>query len=408
MPQIDLSKKIVFTSILTIAFLVFAATPAPTHAAETPEGYTPITWVGESGIQSFIKAPESAGYIDYITVIDLTKNDIKLISTSTPRVYGGAAISPFSDVLTKNWLFARAVVESFKKGHPEAKFIWNAPFFNVEMSTTVLSLGLKSSDAEGPFINSGARSEPDMAQPRRMLIIDNTEHRAKIADFDATVFVNEGDQAVEGFDPFGVPSNKAAQASRVYLGVRNDGKELIVYCSKSASNQEASNGLLSAGVLPEYQIQVDGGGSATCGYNLPGQYFVEPGRAVPHIMGAIPSVEKGTVTINNLNVRTGAGANNPAVRKLPLGAEVTMYEVKNGWVRISDTEWVSASYIKKIQTLPYSAKVTVANLNVRSGAGSSFAVMRKLALGEVVQVHEEKNGWLRISPSEWVMGTYVE
>src|SRR3989339_282014 len=188
MPQIDLSKKIVFTSILTIAFLVFAATPAPTHAAETPEGYTPITWVGESGIQSFIKAPESAGYIDYITVIDLTKNDIKLISTSTPRVYGGAAISPFSDVLTKNWLFARAVVESFKKGHPEAKFIWNAPFFNVEMSTTVLSLGLKSSDAEGPFINSGARSEPDMAQPRRMLIIDNTEHRAKIADFDATVF----------------------------------------------------------------------------------------------------------------------------------------------------------------------------------------------------------------------------
>jgi len=87
---------------------------------------------------------------------------------------------------------------------------------------------------------------------------------------------------------------------------------------------------------------------------------------------------------------------------------VTMYEVKNGWVRISDTEWVSASYIKKIQTLPYSAKVTVANLNVRSGAGSSFAVMRKLALGEVVQVHEEKNGWLRISPSEWVMGTYVE
>ncbi|OIO19989.1 MAG: hypothetical protein AUJ37_01030 [Candidatus Magasanikbacteria bacterium CG1_02_41_34] len=396
--------------IAVVVFVFGIVFAVPTIAAESsvPSGYTPITWVGEPGIQSYMRAPQSAGYIDYITVIDLTKNQIMLMSTSSPRVYESPALSPFTDALTKNWLFARTVVETLKKGHPEAKFIWNAPFFNVEMSTTVLSMGLKSTDAEGPYINSGARIPSDMAQARRMLIIDNTAGLAKIADFDEMVFVNEGDQAVEGFDPLGVSSNKAAQASRVYLGVRNDGKELVVYCSKSASNQEASNGLLSTGVLPEYQIQVDGGGSATCGYNLPGQYFVEPGRAVPHIMGAIPSVDKGTVTINNLNVRTGAGTSYSAVRKILLGAEVTMYEVKNGWVRISETEWVSASYIKKMQTLPYSAKVTVANLNVRSGAGSSFAVMRKLALGEIVQVHEEKNGWLRISPSEWVLGTYVE
>ena len=280
--------------------------------------------------------------------------------------------------------------------------------FIVEMNTTVLSMGLKSTDAEGLYINSGARIPSDMAQARRMLIIDNTAGLAKVADFDETVFVNEGDQAVEGFDPYGVPLHKAEQASRVYLGVRNDGKELVVYCSKSASNQEASNALTNAGVDQARQIQVDGGGSATCGYNLPGQYFVEPGRALTHLMGAIPVTDKGTITINNLNVRTGPGVSNSAVRKLPLGEEVTLYEVKDGWVRISNTEWVSASYVKKIKTLPYSANVTVNNLNVRSGAGASFGVTRQLSLNEEVRVQEEKDGWLQISDSEWVVGKYVE
>jgi len=375
----------------------------------SPLGYTALEWVGGSGIKTFMKAPKSAGYIDFITTIDLTQNQIKLVSTSTPRIDGGAPALPFvASTTTENWLFTRSFVESLKANNPEVKFLWDAPFFNVTMTATTLSLGLKSSDAEGDYISSGSRPTPDMEQARRMLIIDNKTNTAKIVDFDADTFVHVGDQAVEGFDPLGTPSSKADQAARVFLGVRNEGKELLVYCSNSASKEEASNALIDAGVLLANQIQVDGGGSATCAYNLPGQYFVEPNRALPHIMGAIPFLGKGTITINNLNVRTGPGVSNLAVRKLALGTTVSMYEIKDGWVRISDTEWVSISYVKKVKTVPYNAKITIDNLNVRKGIGASFAVTRRLKLGEKVRVLEEKNAWVRISDTEWVSGKYVE
>lgn len=397
-------------SILGVAGVVFSAAPAQVSAASNvvPTGYSPITWVGEPGINSFIKAPQSVGYIDFVTVIDLTKNEIKLMSSPTPRIHEGPAVNPFRDALTQNWLFTRSMVESLKSANPKAKFIWNAPFFNVEMSATVLSLGLKSTDAQGAYITSGGRPGNDMAEERRMLIIDNKTNRAKIADFNEDVFVNEGDQAVEGFHPLGSPSSRAVQASRVYLGVRNEGKELVVYCSKSASKEEASSALINAGVPLEYQIQVDGGGSATCGYNLPGQYFVEPGRALPHIMGAIPLTAKGTIVINSLNVRTGPGTSNPAVRKLALGTTVTIFEEKNGWMRISDTEWVMSQYVKKVKALPYEAKVTINGLNVRTGPGTSNPAVRKLALDAMVTVQEEKNGWVRISDTEWISAQYVK
>lgn len=403
-------KKIlipVATTTILLSLAIFSTTHAAIEPA-TPPGYQALTWVKEPGITSFINVPDTVGYIDYITIIDLTKNQIRLMSTSTPRVYEGPAVAPFSDETTKNWLFTRDMVESLKAGNPQAKFIWNAPFFNVTMSTTILSLGLKSSDTEGTYISSGGRPQNDMEQARRMLIIDNTTGKGTITDFNEVIFVQEGDQAVEGFHPLGSPSSKAEQAARVYLGIKNDGKELVVYCSRSASKEEASNALTNAGVPQEQQMQVDGGGSATCGYNLPGQYFVEPGRALSHIMGAIPVLPKGTITINNLNVRSGPGVKNSIVKKLPIGSVITIQEERDGWIRIADTEWVSGQYVQKIKTLPYTAKVTIEGLNVRTGAGVSFAPSRKLTLGTMVSVQEEKNGWARISENEWISAKYIQ
>lgn len=374
-------------------------------ATDVPTGYTQLKWIGEEGLTTFMRVPNS-GYIDYLTVIDLNRYHIKLMATTTARSLEGPGVAPFASG-TQNWLFQRAIAESIKTGAPEAKFVWNAPFFNVNMSATVLSLGLKSTDAQGDYINSGVRPEPDMAEPRRMLIIDNKTNTAKIAPFDATTFVNEGDQAVEGFDPFGSPSSRAEQAARVFVGVRSAGKELVVYCSRSASKDEASNALVAAGVSVDQQIQVDGGGSATCGYNLPGQYFVEPGRNLPHLMGAFPAYAKGTVTIAGLNVRSGPSTKDKILRKLPLGTTVTIYETKNGWTRIYNGEWVMSQYVKKVRAFPYQATVNTDGLNVRTGAGAMFNDVRKLKLDTAITVYEEKGAWVRISDNEWVLGQYV-
>lgn len=375
-----------------------------------PPDYLPITWVSGTGIKSFIKVPENFGYLDYLTIIHLPTAEVKLITSDTSKTLKGPATTPFPEDSAENWAFAKTIVETFKTSNPQVKFLWNAPFFNINIPITELSLGLKSSDKEGAYITSGSRPANDIEQPRRMLIIDNTLGVAKIADFDEEIFVKEGDQAVEGFHPLGSPSVKSEQSARVYLGVRSEGKELLVFCSKSASHEWASKALVNAGVPIENQLQADGGGSATCAYNLPGQYFVEPNRTLPHIMGVLPKLPKGITTIDKLNVRSGPGTTNKAITNLPLGSAVTIYEEKNGWYRINETknEWVSTSYVKKPVTLPYDAIVTMNQLNVRSGASTNFTSTRKLPIGAAVKVYEEKNGWARIGESEWVSAQYIK
>ncbi|PFN48198.1 S-layer homology domain-containing protein [Bacillus thuringiensis] len=48
------------------------------------------------------------------------------------------------------------------------------------------------------------------------------------------------------------------------------------------------------------------------------------------------------------------------------------------------------------------AQINGIGVNIRSGAGTNYSVIRKATKGERVSVYEEKNGWLRISNKEWV------
>lgn len=58
----------------------------------------------------------------------------------------------------------------------------------------------------------------------------------------------------------------------------------------------------------------------------------------------------------------------------------------------------------------YKIKVIIYALNVRSGVGTQFPVLRTVKAGTIFDVYEEVNGWLRVGVNEWVMGlpTYVE
>ncbi len=97
----------------------------------------------------------------------------------------------------------------------------------------------------------------------------------------------------------------------------------------------------------ENQLEADGGGSASCGYNLPGQYFVEPMRTLPLMMGAMTIIARGNPTADGLNVRSGPSAQNAIIRKINKTDQVRIFEEKTGWYRIGIGEWVSKSLIKK-------------------------------------------------------------
>ncbi|MCX6780418.1 MAG: SH3 domain-containing protein [Candidatus Magasanikbacteria bacterium] len=351
-------------SFLMVASLLLASSPvlakvAPPWQATTPAGYTAMNWVKERGVSSFMKAPTGNGYLDYLTFIYLPYSQINFISSSTPPVSWGPAKAPFDEIdpalsttTLQDWAVPKMVAEQMKIDNPNVKFLWNVPFFNITVPTTDLSLGLKNTSASGTYITSGSRPDSDMAQARKMLIINNEKFTGQISDFDENAFVSTstGDQAVEGFSPFTFKSDgNGGATARLFLGIKNDGKELVVYCSQSATVSEASQALLDAGVPVENQMQADGGGSATCAYNLPGQYFVSPGRTLPYLMGATPILYRATVTIKDLNVRNAANAKGAVVRRLAKGVTVTIFQEKNGWARISEKqEWVSVSLLKKM------------------------------------------------------------
>lgn len=363
--------------LLTILF--FLALPASAKTVSTiwkpvtPAGYSPITWAKAPGIITYFRAPDGNGSLDFITRIYLPQNQIEFITaTSTPQDWGFASTNFIPNTTTAgftasstastnstttatasiyhNFAFERLVGEKAKAITPTIKFVWNAQFFNPTNAVSDLSLALKSSTATTTLITSGSRPATDLAQPRRMLTINNQTGHAIISDFEPNIFVStSSDQALEGFAPtVAINDSTNTATARLFLGVSTDEKELVIYCSRQAKIQEASDALLLAGIPPEQQLEADGGGSAACGYNLPGQFFVEPVRMLPLLMGATTILMRGTATVSGLNVRSGPGTKYSIITKLAKGTAVRVLEEKNGWYKIGDKQWASKSLIKKI------------------------------------------------------------
>ena len=74
----------------------------------------------------------------------------------------------------------------------------------------------------------------------------------------------------------------------------------------------------------------------------------EPEKPVEPDTPENPEGEKYTVSVSSwLNVRNGCGKEYPVVDKLYDGEEVTVYEIRDGWGRISNTMdlWVSMEYL---------------------------------------------------------------
>ncbi|MBP6859143.1 MAG: SH3 domain-containing protein [Candidatus Magasanikbacteria bacterium] len=374
-------------SIIFVILFTFAVTPvSAAWKPVTPEGYTPITWAKAPGIASFFKAPSGSGALDFVTRIYLPMNEINFIfsTTTEPLDWGPANASfatavnttystpsiiatttdPFGSasstasttpvavpVVTSqyhNFAFPRFVAERGKLVSADNKFVWNASFFNITLPTSDLSMALKYTVNGKTVVSSGSRPDFDMNSSRRMLLVNNRTGKANIQQFDADIFagVASGDQAFESFGP-DVGKSDGVGTARLFIGVMPDKQELVIYCSQSATVGEASRALLVAGVAEENQLQADGGGSASCGYNLPGQYFVEPSRTLPVMMGALTILGRGNPTTDGLNVRIGPGVKYAAAAKLNKKDVVKILEEKNGWYRIDEGRWVIKTLIKK-------------------------------------------------------------
>lgn len=98
------------------------------------------------------------------------------------------------------------------------------------------------------------------------------------------------------------------------------------------------------------------------------------------------------VTATKLNVRTLPSTSGKIVRVLDNKDKVQIYGYKNGWYLIGKDEYVSANYIEN-KTI---GTVTASMLNVRSGAGTNYAIISQIKNGTKVKLLNETNGWYMI------------
>lgn len=103
----------------------------------------------------------------------------------------------------------------------------------------------------------------------------------------------------------------------------------------------------------------------------------------------------------SLNVRSGPGTGYPVISSAGNGASLTIYGSENGFYKVgyakNKTGFVSETYFKEYSAA-YPAQVNIRDgyLNVRSGAGTSYAAISLLYTGENIIVLSENGGWAKV------------
>lgn len=132
-----------------------------------------------------------------------------------------------------------------------------------------------------------------------------------------------------------------------------------------------------------------------------------------------PSGKVGTVNATALNVRSGAGTKFGTLGSLKQNTKITILEATNGWFKISyngSTGYVSQDYVTldsgssdssrpsrgdsgTTSPVQKSGTVNVSALNLRTGPGTNYGIIKSLYSGSKLEVLEEISGWYKVSYS---------
>ncbi|MCC7244165.1 MAG: SH3 domain-containing protein [Saprospiraceae bacterium] len=117
---------------------------------------------------------------------------------------------------------------------------------------------------------------------------------------------------------------------------------------------------------------------------------------------------KGRVTSSELNVRSGPGVQNGILSKLKKDDSVRYFEENNGWLRIGNGRWVSQKYIETIFTTRRGQIVDPTGANVRSGPGGGLPVIDALPNGVLVRVTDQQGDWSELGEGRWVHSKLIQ
>lgn len=112
------------------------------------------------------------------------------------------------------------------------------------------------------------------------------------------------------------------------------------------------------------------------------------------------SAEEVKVTTANLNLRSGPGLEYSIITVMPQGSQVTVTGYSGIWAKVnygSYSGYASTNYLvdKGGATMAY----TTANLNLRTGPGTSYAIILTMPKGSSVSVISTSGGWSKVTYS---------
>jgi len=123
----------------------------------------------------------------------------------------------------------------------------------------------------------------------------------------------------------------------------------------------------------------------------------------------------------DVNVRSGPGTSYKINMELKTGGVYTIVEIKNGWGKLkSGAGWVSMNYMKyyssetsnKSQSNTNNTgiyKVTIDELNIRSGPGTNYKVVGSIKKNEAYTLVEFSGAWGKLkSGAGWVYVPYMK
>lgn len=167
-----------------------------------------------------------------------------------------------------------------------------------------------------------------------------------------------------------------------------------------ASSETEKLGTLTKGNRVQVLQQVQDWLEVLTPDNIKGYVFAEYTADSP------PPVYK-YVTIETVNLRSGAGSDTEKLGTLGLGARLQVLETLDKWLKVITPEntngYVYAEYVSDTMPVIYNY-VNTSTLNVRKGPGSDTTKLATLNSGEKVQFLESKGEWTRIKTSKNVEG----
>lgn len=108
----------------------------------------------------------------------------------------------------------------------------------------------------------------------------------------------------------------------------------------------------------------------------------------------------------SLRIRSGPGTQYEVIGKLANGALIKALDTQGRWVKI-DKGWVSSGYLVTVIVKNYFVRVN-SYLTVRSGPGTGYKAVGKLYNDNAVTVYNRQGTWGQIGVKRWVSMNYLE